>query len=507
MAFLMLLVLTHQPMLGAVTCVGGQRRSFALNDYVTLGQTFTAEERFNVLWLVAPSWHDSEGGFTLRLWDSPQKRRLFAEREFVNFPDNATLCLYLPQPLPPGRYYWEISDRVGRTKVGLYGAVGSRYEGGCAYFDGRPDPKVDFLSGFFFTPIIWQGRRLSLTSRRKLERGEPLVPPNSPKWIWFPEPIPASWKTRFFRRKFRLPSRPLKATLEITGDDSYTLFVNGKEVGRGGQPMVDEFDLTDLLREGENVLAVSVRNAIPPAGLIARLKVALPGGRKITILTDEGWLSSIEAPEGWTKVKFDDSRWRPAKIVGDATSGPWFKHGNVWKLAGIEVPQGLLKRLAEEPPLRAEVRTVGGVPRLFVNGRPLLPLFFWSTNQPEFSQDWPLAGGHLYLLLYDLRHGWRPKGFDFRGLLYQALLILARDPEALFLLRVHLHPPPWWIERHKSDLIEYADKAPRHDRFGSTIEPSVASEAFKHQAGRALRELVRFLEGSPVGSRLIGYHV
>ncbi|HIE53921.1 MAG TPA: class I SAM-dependent methyltransferase, partial [Chromatiaceae bacterium] len=29
----------------------------------------------------------------------------------------------------------------------------------------------------------------------------------------------------------------------------------------------------------------------------------------------------------------------------------------------------------------------------------------------------------------------------------QALLILARDPEALFLLLVHLHPPPWWIER------------------------------------------------------------
>lgn len=112
----------------------GERTSFALNDYTRLGQSFTASERFNILCVTAPSWNDNEGGFTLSLYDSPARGRLIAREQFRDFADNATLFLYIPQPQPPGTYYWEISDRVGETRVGLYAFRKSTYAGGVRLF-------------------------------------------------------------------------------------------------------------------------------------------------------------------------------------------------------------------------------------------------------------------------------------------------------------------------------------------------------------------------------------
>lgn len=109
-----------------------------LNDYARLGQRFTTDRSFQMLWVQVPSWSDNEGGLTLTLWDSPERKRSLGSQAFTDIRDNARVELRLARPLPPGTYYWEVSERTGTTRVGLYAEVVTAGTDDCAYFDGVP---------------------------------------------------------------------------------------------------------------------------------------------------------------------------------------------------------------------------------------------------------------------------------------------------------------------------------------------------------------------------------
>lgn len=65
-----------------------------------------------------------------------------------------------------------------------------------------------------------------------------------------------------FRKRFTMTDTPKNATLYITADDYYKLYVNGAFVAQGPAPSYhfqynyNEIDLRDYLREGENVIAI-----------------------------------------------------------------------------------------------------------------------------------------------------------------------------------------------------------------------------------------------------------
>jgi HEAT repeat protein/sugar phosphate isomerase/epimerase/type 1 glutamine amidotransferase len=130
---------------------------FPLNNYTRLGQRLTATMPWNGVWIVAPSWSDNEGGLTLTIWDSPARERKLAQQTFVDFADNARLEVWLPQIAPPGAFYWEIGDRTGQTRVGLYANPLDPPGEDCAYFDGVANPKLKFLSG----PSLSPGRQFA----------------------------------------------------------------------------------------------------------------------------------------------------------------------------------------------------------------------------------------------------------------------------------------------------------------------------------------------------------
>lgn len=123
-----------------------------LNDHTRLGQRLTADMPWNGVWIIAPSWSDNEGGLTLTLWDSPQRGKRLAQQTFVDFADNARLEVWLPQMAPPGPLYWEISDRTGTTRVGLYAQDLPAETDDCAYLDGVPNRKLKFNSGPTYSP-------------------------------------------------------------------------------------------------------------------------------------------------------------------------------------------------------------------------------------------------------------------------------------------------------------------------------------------------------------------
>jgi HEAT repeat protein len=92
-----------------------------------------------------PSWSDNEGGLTLTLWDSPERKRRIGERSFTDVPDNAMVELVLRRAAPAGTYYWEVDRRTGTTRIGLYADPLAAETDDCAYMDGVPQRKLRFV--------------------------------------------------------------------------------------------------------------------------------------------------------------------------------------------------------------------------------------------------------------------------------------------------------------------------------------------------------------------------
>ena len=155
-------------------------------------------------------------------------------------------------------------------------------------------------------------------------------------WIWFPEGDPASnapVETYYFRRSLLLPEDRViaRATCYITADNVFDLFINGHEAGNGKYTAVaqppSEFDVTGLLKNGPNLIAVRAANEGGPAGLIATLRVEYMQGQTILISTDGEWKVVRERIEGWEQPKFDDARWASVKVIGPYVMAPWMNTG------------------------------------------------------------------------------------------------------------------------------------------------------------------------------------
>lgn len=185
------------------------------------------------------------------------------------------------------------------------------------------------------------------------------------RWIWAPEHLRHDNLHLLCRRTFTLENAPEHATLWMTANTSYELYLNGRCAGRGpnrsfpSRQVVDRLDVTDLLHQGKNVLAVHAyhhgathQGMLPvhrgPGGLLGRLEVDLPGGRSEVISTDGAWrvlpaphylpgggfvthhrkdykalIDLRREPTGWMEVDYDESAWPPAAELGGVPCPPW----------------------------------------------------------------------------------------------------------------------------------------------------------------------------------------
>jgi alpha-L-rhamnosidase len=168
-------------------------------------------------------------------------------------------------------------------------------------------------------PEDWQGKWIGW------DQGETTNDFDGAKWIWFPEGAPAQSApvgTRYFRRVFELPSNQVvrTATVTMTADDQFQLFVNGREAGKGDYwKDPKKIEIGAMLQPGANVFAVEARNvgnAPNPAGLIGKLKVVFEQGSAFTQNTDDSWKSATSAPDGWEALTFDDTAWTAARSLG-----------------------------------------------------------------------------------------------------------------------------------------------------------------------------------------------
>jgi hypothetical protein len=176
------------------------------------------------------------------------------------------------------------------------------------------------------------------------------------QWIWTDEGrkspvVPPG--VRYFRKVFDLTTVPEKARLDVSCDETFTIWLNGVEIGKDPSThytqRVFTFEVADKLRKGRNVLAVMGTNEIDrldshfgtTAGLLVQLTTP-SGGREVALArTDETWKGSEKAPDGWLRPEFDDRSWVPAR--------PWADTGAVWPWINAVWDSTVLPQL--RPPL------------------------------------------------------------------------------------------------------------------------------------------------------------
>jgi hypothetical protein len=159
-------------------------------------------------------------------------------------------------------------------------------------------------------------------------------------WVWYPEGNPAQSApagTRYFRRNINIPDdrQVVEATFTGTADNSFSLAVNGNEIGSSlpeGESWRDvrQYDITTAMQPGPNQFAISVVNATDrpsPAGVIGVVSISFDTGKPMTIRLDNNWKASNTHEPGWQSADFDDSSWTAATEIASYGDGPWGRVG------------------------------------------------------------------------------------------------------------------------------------------------------------------------------------
>jgi len=149
-------------------------------------------------------------------------------------------------------------------------------------------------------------------------------------WIWGAKTMDR--QTCRFWKSFEIPegAKVARARLRITGDNEYTLFLDGRELGRDAEwRHLYEYDITALLSPGQHILAVEDYNSFKEAGMILGLQIGLADGRKVSVKSDPSWVVGCDGVPGWENVRDwqkmsePPPSWPPGTIIAACGSGPW----------------------------------------------------------------------------------------------------------------------------------------------------------------------------------------
>ncbi|GAB3403415.1 hypothetical protein GCM10027515_14390 [Schumannella luteola] len=202
-------------------------------------------------------------------------------------------------------------------------------------------------------------------------------------WIWTPEAAgnpPA--EDRAFRRTLTSPNGrdAVSAEIVITADDSYTLWVDGTQVG-ATEPVENGWQQSrsypvDLKKTGSVVAVRTTNGPNSPAGLIAAIRVTYDDGSTADIMTDASWRGSKQIPAGFEKPGFDDADWAAVNVIAPYGQGAWG--------SGVRAPAD---PAAPAPLLRTE---------FVLDGTPAnATLFFAAGGYADFRLNGAPASDHL----------------------------------------------------------------------------------------------------------------
>jgi len=222
-------------------------------------------------------------------------------------------------------------------------------------------PELESTRRYFWHVRVWD------------EKGEPTEWSDQAFWEmglldpeeWEADWISPDWKedasrpqpAPMLRRSFDIGGRIYSARLYATALGLYEAHIDGRKVGDalfapgwtsyGSRLQYQVYDVTDLLREGHNVIGVVLGDGWCRGGLtweprrnvyserlalLLELRIVLEDGRKMSVRSDDQWrattgpilMSDLYLGEtfdarieksGWTVPGFDDAEWRGVEII------------------------------------------------------------------------------------------------------------------------------------------------------------------------------------------------
>lgn len=162
------------------------------------------------------------------------------------------------------------------------------------------------------------------------------------RWIWTTNFT--SKQTCRLWRDFTIPATNelRKAVLRLTVDNTYRIFLDGREIGQGGNwNSLTDYDITWLLAPGHHVLAIEGFNDAWEGGLILGLTLEFANAPPIHLVSDKSWYVVPENARRWTSRTRPEANWLRAVEVAVLGQFPW------WLDPGGGILSG--------PPLRPEI--------------------------------------------------------------------------------------------------------------------------------------------------------
>ncbi len=183
-----------------------------------------------------------------------------------------------------------------------------------------------------------------------------------------------------------------------------------------------------------------------------------------------------------------------------------------------------IEKLKNETPAVAEIIHERGAPRLFLNGEETYPLLAWSWSLIQAVPFFKRAGINMLHPVLGLNSVWRKSGeYDWSQFDMFLNELLSIHPGAFFLPRVQLDVPDWWKKQHPDEMIVPAIPVgtdgknryhtPRLNPEGGwhwgihLNEPSIASEVWRSDMEKIFRAFLKYVENSPLRSRIFGYQI
>ena len=143
-------------------------------------------------------------------------------------------------------------------------------------------------------------------------------------WIW--EKDTRDDQNSRFWQTFTIPagSKVTKAVLVTTADNDFTLYLDGRAIGRGVEWREwYVFDPAALLPPGSHVLAMKCYNGAFAAGMLLGLHVELADGRTVDVRSDSSWRVVPEGLTGWETRSEAPATWASAVVVAPYGHFPW----------------------------------------------------------------------------------------------------------------------------------------------------------------------------------------
>ena len=219
------------------------------------------------------------------------------------------------------------------------------------------------------------------------------------KWIWHPddESGNAEQGIRSFTKSFEAPADIEKATLLVSADDQFELFLNdvgaAKSDGKtDAWKRPAEIDVTNSVRVGANSIRVVAENNGPgAAGLLVKLILRTKEGKDVVFASDKTWMASRESEAA-----------KPAKELFNFGDGPW---GWIGQRALVLPPPRFLRAEFQVPkPVRRAVLygSAFGLADFHLNGK--------KVGDEYFTPGWTDYEKRVHYRAFDVTKSLRRGG-------------------------------------------------------------------------------------------------